>query len=89
MKCIDKTRTNSTNLTLLTSTSIHKNKTKQVYRHLIATNLPEFLEFSHKLLQRMNFKHVYLFLVLSAFIGKFIPNINNEHAQDYSCPGQL
>ena len=33
----------------------------------------------------MNFKHVYLFLEL--FIGKFIPNINNEHAQDYSCPG--
>ena len=33
----------------------------------------------------MNFKHVYLFLVLS--IGKFIPNINNEHVQDYSCPG--
>ena len=21
------------------------------------------------------------------FIGKFILNINNEHAQDYSCPG--
>ena len=35
----------------------------------------------------MNFKHFYLFLVLSGtFIGKFIPNINNEHAQDYSCP---
>ena len=28
----------------------------------------------------MNFKHVYLFLVLSGtFIGKFILNINNEH----------
>ena len=24
---------------------------------------------------------------LELFIGKFIPNINNEHAQDYSCPG--
>ena len=36
----------------------------------------------------MNFKQVYLFLVLSGtFIEKFIPNINNEHAQDYSCPG--
>ena len=36
----------------------------------------------------MNFIHVYLFLVLSGtFIGKFIPNINNEHAQDYFCPG--
>ena len=36
----------------------------------------------------MNFKHVYLFLVLSAtFYWKFIPNINNEHAQDYSYPG--
>ena len=23
---------------------------------------------------------------LELFIGKFIPNINNEHAQDYSCP---
>ena len=29
----------------------------------------------------MNFKHVYLFLVHSGtFFGKFIPNINNEHA---------
>ena len=39
----------------------------------------------------MNFKHVYLFPVLSEtfFIGKFILNINNEYAQDYSCPGQL
>ena len=36
----------------------------------------------------MNFEHLYLFLVLSGtFIGKFIPNINNEHAQDYSCSG--
>ena len=25
--------------------------------------------------------------VLELFIGKFIQNINNEHAQDYSCPG--
>ena len=35
-----------------------------------------------------DFKHVYLFLLLSGtfFIGKFILNINNEHAQDYSCP---
>ena len=24
---------------------------------------------------------------LELFIGKFIPNINNEHAQDYSCLG--
>ena len=23
------------------------------------------------------------------FFGRFITNINNEHAQDYSCPGQL
>ena len=37
----------------------------------------------------MNFKHVYIFLVLSGIIyWKFILNINNEHAQDYSCPGQ-
>ena len=32
----------------------------------------------------MNFKYFWCFLEL--FIGKFIPNINNEHAQDYSCP---
>ena len=32
----------------------------------------------------MNFLHFWCFLEL--FIGKFIPNINNEHAQDYSCP---
>ena len=36
----------------------------------------------------MNFKQVYLFLVFSGtFCGKFIPNVNNEHAQDYFCPG--
>ena len=36
----------------------------------------------------MNFKHIYLFLVLSGtFYEKFIPDINNEYAQDYSCPG--
>ena len=36
----------------------------QVHHQLI-TNLSEFLQFLHKLLQRMNFKHVHLFLVLS------------------------
>ena len=36
----------------------------------------------------MDFKHVYLFLVLlEPFTGNFIPNINDEHAQDYTCPG--
>ena len=60
----------------------------QVQGHLITTKLSEFLQFLHRLLQRMNFKHVYQFLVLSGtFIGKLIPNINNEHAQDYSGPG--
>ena len=35
----------------------------------------------------MNFKHVYLFLVLSGIIYlEIILNINNERAQDYSCP---
>ena len=29
----------------------------------------------------------YFWCVLELFIGKFILNINNEHAQDYSCPG--
>ena len=28
----------------------------------------------------------YFWCILELFIGKFIPNINNEHAQDYSCP---
>ena len=28
----------------------------------------------------------YLWCFLELFIGKFILNINNEHAQDYSCP---
>ena len=37
----------------------------QVHRHLITTNLSELFYFLHKLLQRMNFKHIYLFLVLS------------------------
>ena len=36
----------------------------------------------------MNFKHVYLFLVLSGIIyWELILNINNEHAQDYPYPG--
>ena len=53
----------------------------QVQRYLITTIFSEFLQFLHKLLQRMNFKHVYLFwCFLELFIGKFIPNINNEHA---------
>ena len=39
----------------------------------------------HKLLQRMSFKYVYLFLVLSGTF--YFLNINNEHAQNYSCPG--
>ena len=60
----------------------------QVQRHLITTNCLNSFSFLHKLLQRINFKHVYLFLVLSGtFIGKFIPDIINEHAQDYSRPG--
>ena len=29
----------------------------------------------------------YFWCFLELFIGKFILNINNEHAQDYSCPG--
>ena len=40
----------------------------QVQRHLITTKLSEFLQFLHKLLQGMNFKHVYLFLVLSGTV---------------------
>ena len=37
----------------------------------------------------MNFKHIYLFVMLSGTfsVEKFIPNINNEHAQDNSCLG--
>ena len=37
----------------------------QVQRNLITTDLSEFLYFLHKLLHRMNFIHVYLFLVCS------------------------
>ena len=29
----------------------------------------------------------YCWCFLELFIEKFIPNINNEHAQDYSCHG--
>ena len=29
----------------------------------------------------------YFWCFLEIFIRKFILNINNEHAQDYSCPG--
>ena len=36
----------------------------------------------------MNFKHIYIYLVLSGtFIVQFIRNINNEHVQDCSWPG--
>ena len=36
----------------------------------------------------MNFRHVYYFwCFLELFTVKFIPNIDDEHAQDYSCPG--
>ena len=40
----------------------------QAHRHLITMDLSEFVLFLRKLLQRMNFKHVYLFLVLSGTI---------------------
>ena len=33
----------------------------------------------------MNFRHICLFPEL--FIRNFFSNFNNEHAQDYSCPG--
>ena len=46
----------------------------QVQRHLITTNLSELLYFLDKLLQIMNFKHVYLFLMLSGtFYWKIYP----------------
>ena len=37
----------------------------------------------------MNYKNTftYFWFFLELFIKRFIPNINNEHAQDYSCPG--
>ena len=60
----------------------------QAHRQLITMNLSEFVSFLHKLLQRMNFIHVYLlWCFLELFIGEFIPIINNEREQDYSCPG--
>ena len=48
----------------------------QVHRHQITTNLFEFLLFLHKLLKRMNFKYVYLFLVLS---GTYYWEIYSKH----------
>ena len=30
---------------------------------------------------------IYFWCLLELFIGKLILSINNEHAQDYSCPG--
>ena len=32
-------------------------------------------------------RFTYFWCFLELFIGKFILNINNEHAQDFSCPG--
>ena len=48
----------------------------QVQRYLITTNLSEFLYFLHKFQQKMNYKHVYLFLVLS---GTFYWEIYSKH----------
>ena len=47
----------------------------QVQRHLITTNLSESLQFLYRLLQRMNFKHFCLFLVLS---GTFLWEIYSK-----------
>ena len=61
----------------------------QAHHQLITMNLSEFVSFLHKLLQRMNFMNTftYFWCFLELFIGEFIPNINNEREQDYSCPG--
>ena len=48
-----------------TLSKVNFNALGQVHRHLLTTNLSEIFQFLHKLLQRMNFKHFYLFLVLS------------------------
>ena len=40
----------------------------QAHGQLITMNLSEFVSFLHKLLQTMNFKHVYLLLVLNGII---------------------
>ena len=48
----------------------------QANRQLITMNLSEFVSFLHKLLQKMNFKHVYLLLVLS---GNIYWEIYSEH----------
>ena len=62
----------------------------QARGQLITMNLSEFVSFLHKLLQRMNFKHVYLlWCFLELFIGKFIPNIYNEREQTTLAPEQL
>ena len=62
----------------------------QVHRHLITTILPEFLSCLRKLLQRIHFNmFTYFWCFLGLFIEKFIPNSNNEHAEDSLAPGQF
>ena len=47
----------------------------QVRRRLITTNLSEFLQILHRLLQIMNFKHVYVFPVLSGSGTFYLGNL--------------
>ena len=60
------------------------------YRQLISTNLSEFLYFYTNrnmggILNTCN----YFWCFLEHSIVKFILNVYNEHAHDYSYPGQL
>ena len=60
----------------------------QVHRHLITTNLCEFLSFYTDCYRKWILNtFTYFWCFLELFIGKFIPNIKNEHAQNCSCPG--
>ena len=60
----------------------------QVQRHLITTNLSEFLQFLYNCYREWILNaFTYFWCFLELFIRKFVPNINNEHMQDYSCPG--
>ena len=62
----------------------------QVQGHLIITNyLNSFSFYTDCYRELILNTFTYFWCFPELFIGKFIPNINNEHAQDYCCPGQL
>ena len=73
------------NLGLLLSTSLPQGKFIVIWSLRIYLNFFSFYTKCYREWILNTFTYCWCFLEL--VIEKFIPNINNEHAQDYSCPG--